>query len=317
MPLIGSLAWGQPSANTSTPIKHVVVIFQENVSFDHYFATYPSAANSSSSEPSFMATPNTPAVNGLSGTLLTNNPNSAQPIRLTRAQAMTCDQDHNYGDEQKAFNHGLMNKFVETVGRSSASCDVGGYGKTIVMGYYDGNTVTAFWNYAQNFAMSDNSFATTFGPSTPGALNLISGQTHGATVISGPATGLVGASGSLIGDARPPVSLDDCTTQSSTKITMSGQNVGDLLNARGVTWGWFQGGFKPSSRNADGTALCATTHKNIAGATITDYVPHHQPFQFYQSTASQPHLPPSSIAKIGQSAPANHQYDTSDFFDAL
>ena len=74
-----------------------------------------------------------------------------------------------------------MNKFVESVGSSSASCDVAGYGKKIVMGYYDGNTVTALWNYAQNFAMSDNSFSTTFGPSTPGALNLIAGQTHGAT----------------------------------------------------------------------------------------------------------------------------------------
>ena len=41
------------------------------------------------------------------------------------------------------------------------------------MGYYDGNTVTALWNYAQHFAMSDNSYSTTFGPSTPGALNLI------------------------------------------------------------------------------------------------------------------------------------------------
>ena len=47
------------------------------------------------------------------------------------------------------------------------------------MGYYDGNTVTALWNYAQNFAMNDNSYGTTFGPSTPGALNLVSGQTNG------------------------------------------------------------------------------------------------------------------------------------------
>ena len=47
------------------------------------------------------------------------------------------------------------------------------------MDYYDGNTVTALWNYAQQFAMSDNSWDTAFGPSTPGALNLISGQTHG------------------------------------------------------------------------------------------------------------------------------------------
>ena len=46
------------------------------------------------------------------------------------------------------------------------------------MGYYDGNTVTALWNYAQKYAMSDNSYDTGFGPSTPGALNLVSGQTR-------------------------------------------------------------------------------------------------------------------------------------------
>ncbi len=45
------------------------------------------------------------------------------------------------------------------------------------MNYYDGNTVTGLWNYAQNFAMSDNSFGTTFGPSAPGAINLVSGDT--------------------------------------------------------------------------------------------------------------------------------------------
>ena len=40
------------------------------------------------------------------------------------------------------------------------------------MGYFDGNTVTAMWQYAQHFAMSDNAYTDTYGPSTPGALNL-------------------------------------------------------------------------------------------------------------------------------------------------
>jgi len=91
-----------------------------------------------------------------------------------------------------------MNKFVESIGKASAAYDIGGYGKTIVMGCYDGNTVTALWNYVQNFAMNDNSFATTFGPSTPGALNLISGQTHGVTMTAGSVAGIVGSSGSRI-----------------------------------------------------------------------------------------------------------------------
>ena len=55
----------------STPIKHLVVIFQENISFDHYFATYPNASNSNESEPQFIANTNTPSVNGLTASLLT------------------------------------------------------------------------------------------------------------------------------------------------------------------------------------------------------------------------------------------------------
>jgi phospholipase C len=158
------------SYQTTTPIKHVVVIFQENVSFDHYFATYPHATNPTG-EPAFHARHDTPRVNNLlAGGLLDENPNSAQPSRLDLTQAVTCDQDHDYGDEQKAHNHGLMDKFPESVGVGGPGCADYGHGPGLVMGYYDGNTVTAVWNYAQFFAMSDNSFGTTFGPSTPGAL---------------------------------------------------------------------------------------------------------------------------------------------------
>jgi phospholipase C len=318
---IAPILEAQNAPATTTPIQHVVVIFQENVSFDHYFATYPVAANNTGNEPSFTAAPNSPSVNGLSGPLLTNNPNSVQPFRLTRAQAVTCDQDHNYGDEQKSYDAGLMDKFVETVGSSSASCDVGGHGKGIVMGYYDGNTVTAIWNYAQNYAMSDNSFGTSFGPSTPGVLNLISGQTHGATVTAGNAAGNVSA-GSVIGDPRPDPSLDDCTlAPPRTYISMSGKNVGDLLNAKNITWGFFAGGFKPTSTKADGTAVCGAHNTGLAGddakTTSGDYIPHHQGFQYYKQTANPHHLPPTSAAMIGKTDQANHQYDVSDFFAAL
>ena len=69
--------------DTATPIKHVVVIFDENVSFDHYFGTYPYAANTDGTP--FTAKPGTQQVNGLYSTitstngpigpLLTGNPN--------------------------------------------------------------------------------------------------------------------------------------------------------------------------------------------------------------------------------------------------
>ena len=63
------------ASDTATPIKHVVVIFQENVSTDHYFATYPNAANPPN-EPQFTEAPDTPAANDLTGPLLTTTPTS-------------------------------------------------------------------------------------------------------------------------------------------------------------------------------------------------------------------------------------------------
>jgi phospholipase C len=296
----------QAPGSTATPIKHLVVIFQENVSFDHYFGTYPHAANPPG-EPAFQPAPGTPSVNGLTGTLLTQNPNSANPSRLDRSQPLTCDQIHDYTPEQQAFDLGLMDKFMEFT--NVPRCDLPDISKpNLVMDYYDGNTVTALWNYAQHFAMSDNSFSTTFGPSTPGALNLVSGQTHGAT--PGSISGSV-SQGTVIGD--PDGGYDDCS--GSTTVAMSGKNIGDLLNSHGITWGFFQGGFKPTSTVA-GKAVCGSKHTNIGGASVNDYSPHHEPFEYYKSTSNPHHLPPSSTSMIGHTDQANHQYDLSSFWAA-
>lgn len=88
---------------TTTPIKHIVVIFQENRSFDQYFASYPFSANLAG-EPPFYAQPKTRSVNGLlTAGLLTSNPNSANPQRLSPANAIVCSDSHDYTDEQNAF----------------------------------------------------------------------------------------------------------------------------------------------------------------------------------------------------------------------
>src|SRR6185312_975141 len=206
---------------TATPIQHVVILFQENVSFDHYFGTYPHAQNQPG-EQVFAAYPGTPSVNGLTPDLLNSNPNltadgsaKVNPPRLSPAQAYTCSQNHNYGPEQQAVDGGLLDQFPKFTGRTtSEGCAPDG---TTVLGYYDGNTVTALWNWAQSFAMNDNYFDDTFGPSTPGALNLIAGQTFGGVLFFGS-----GSSGSAfpttytsgqtvvtdIGDFDPY--LDDC-----------------------------------------------------------------------------------------------------------
>ncbi|HEV2547081.1 MAG TPA: alkaline phosphatase family protein [Stellaceae bacterium] len=319
---------------TKTPIKHIVIIFQENASFDHYFATYPDAKNTDGTQ--FFAKEDTPTVNGLtdgndkfpervhvglhdfnpnnpapggSSPVLVPDPNgNANPFRMTPAQIVTCSNNHDYKGEQTATDAGFMDKFPQENNSNGAGCSNDG---TTVMGYFDGNTVTAMWNFAQRFAMSDNSWDTTYGPSTPGALNLVSGQTAGAVAhtFTGPklATGLftdtpvvatitdvlfIGGTnpvvvtdtlnnatglsqqlplqtGTLVTDLDPY--LDDCGndkggTAAALTVELTGKNVGDLLNEKGVTWGWFHGGFRTAA-----TANPKTTDpNNLAGGFSND-----------------------------------------------
>ncbi len=353
---------------TTTPIKHLVVIFQENVSFDHYFGTYPHTNNLLSTKGA-----------GGKGNLLNNNPNTdasgnqVNPRRYDPSNLndiLTCDQDHDYNDEQKAFDGGKMDKFITTVGTGSGKSGTGQpCNANDVLNYYDGATVTGLWNYARQFSMSDNSFGTTFGPSSPGAINLAAGDTGGVgmTINGADTNGDTVPDGrggrSLVSDAQPY--YDDCSTRDA--VSMTGKNIGDELNAAGLSWGWFEGGFRPTTSFATATGgtqptsqftpdefkgkfavkpasdqgLCNAFHAVGAAVggtggttpggtnygTKDDYIPHHEPFQYYASTANPHHLPPASLSAIGTdtqsfsgSAPqfdtANHQYDTSDW-DAL
>ncbi|MBN3751710.1 alkaline phosphatase family protein [Paraburkholderia sp. Tr-20389] len=326
--------------HTATPIKHLVVIYGENVSFDHYFATYPHATNPSG-EPAFRALAGTPEVNGLSGRLLDKNPNAtnpangtsaANPFRLDRTQAATADQNHAYTAEQQAYDNGAADLFPNYTGKGTTG-GAGAFGTAgQVMGYYDGNTVTALWNYAQRFAMSDNAYTSTYGPSTPGALEVVSGQTNGMKVVL--TTKQPSAAGSyyvndgqggftMINDVDP--ANDTCSSTTDTAL-MTGKNIGDLLNARDISWGGFMGGFNLATTNSNGTTGCKrSTQSAVVGSATADYIPHHNWFQYYASTANPKHLRPSSLRAIGHSTakdgrtpdPANHQYDTDDFFDAV
>ncbi|MBS0464472.1 MAG: alkaline phosphatase family protein [Proteobacteria bacterium] len=331
---IGLLAAGISAAApapivTATPIRHLVVIIDDSVSFDRYFATYPRAVNPPH-EPAFRAVADTPSVNGLSGWLLDHNPNRVNmqngagaigPFRIGRAQAPGGEPEHGYAAEQGAFHAGLMDRFPVALGQYGAGNTRGEptARSGMVMGYYDGNTVTALWDYAQRFAMSDNFHATTFGPSTVGALNLVSGQTSGvATSTGNPREATVddGYAGlTVIGNPDP---LHDVCARGG-KVAMAGRNIGDLLNQARVSWGWFQGGFDLSASNANGSSGCKRSSVSaVTGRAAYDYVPHTEPFQYYPSTANPTHARPSSVAAIGHPGDgANHQYDLEDFYRAV
>jgi phospholipase C len=301
-PVAGSLA-------TKTPVKHLVVIVPENQSFDHYFGTYPEAENLPGEVP-FEAKPDTPEIDGLTPELLQDNPNLFNPYRLAPTDALACDPDHAMPEQERAINRGAMDMFVQESGDTCPDGD-----QRWPMAYFDGNTVTAHWNYAQGFAMSDAFHADVLGPSTPGHLALVAGQTHGAKPAELRAEGTDFAlNGTLVDDADPK--HDDCSDHDGPILRMRGDNVGDLLNAERVSWGYFHSGFTATSRK-DGRAVCGKEHGNSYGAgKIADYVPHHQPFQYYEQTANPRHKLPSSPGMIGSSDRANHQYASAQFWKA-
>lgn len=334
----------------------------ENNTFDHYFGTYPYAANipgeiswTGVTAPHFEPRSGTPTANGLTPGLLGNNPNvlidgtRANPQRMPPSAAFTCDMNHAYTAEQKAADGGLMDRFVHYTGEEGEGCDPNGQ---TVMNYYDGNTVTAMWNYAQNYAMSDNSFDTNYGPTFPGHLNVISGNTNGAILYQAASSSAlfqaVDGSFTVINNIAPY--LDDCgdatTHPAKAAIEMTGKNIGDLLNEKSITWGWFSGGFKPTTPatfNADGSlkkiAACNQSHIahtfTVNGTTYS--VPNPttgtgsdihtkladwwgsgiEPFMYYPSTRNTHHLPPTSVEMVGRADQANHQYDTDDFFAVI
>jgi phospholipase C len=319
---------------TATPIKHVVVIFNENVSFDHYYGTYPHATNPAQ-EPRFVAARGTPQVdNLLRGDLLGNNPNlnplngtgATNPFRLDRTQAATADQNHGYTAEEQAYDDGKADLFPLHTGNGTAG-GVGAFGtKGQVMGYYDGNTVTALWNYAQHFAMDDNAYTDTYGPSTPGALEVVAGQTNGFQIVASTKSSYYIADGegglTLVSDVDPGYDMCSSTTDQGM---MLGRNIGDLLNAKGISWGGFMGGFDLSLTNSNGTTGCKrSTFSSVVNASTADYIPHHNWFQYFKSTANPTHARPNSVSAVGHTDdangtldPANHEYDLQDFYAAV
>jgi phospholipase C len=364
---------------TATKIKHLIVIFNENNSFDHYYGTYPEAQNNAG-EPAFTAAPGTPTPNNLSQplnvqagftpitgvNLLSSNPttqnsgngsSAINPFRLAPAYAETSSQNHSYSPEQEANDHGVMDLYPKYTGSAGppphldAGAPAASNTTGLVMAYYDGNTLQTYWNWAQQYALSDNMWTTDFGPSTPGGINVISGQTNGLVMSgSGPSFSLGsnyigdGNGGyTVIGDMDP--AGDECEgmgSETDAQGTLTGTNIGMLLNAGqgGISWGWFQGGFNLGITNANGSTGC-TRSSNEGNApqagtggpvnvpfpktNVFDYVGHHNPFQMYPATQNLSHARPTSTAGIGYTSvpgdggvdPANHMYDSLDFFAAL
>jgi len=141
-----------PTAQTPTPagnyIKHVVVIIQENRSFENLFAGFPGA--------------NAP----LYGYLHTGRRIALHPVGFSPLENL----NHFFDPAVAAWNHGKMNGFdLNGVGS--------GLGPTFPYAYLRHDEVAPYWSMARQYVLADHMFPLIFGPSFPGHLSLIAGTT--------------------------------------------------------------------------------------------------------------------------------------------
>ncbi len=268
---------------TATPIKHVVVIFDENVSFDHYFGTYPNATNTDGS--TFHAKPGTPEgerpvhkiTRGPDRPAADQQPERVQPAAAHPLRGADLRPEPRLhagagGLRRRQDGHvrpGHRERLDLHRPARSSSVQPG-----LVMDYYDGNTVTGLWNYAQNYAMSDNNYDTDFGPVHPRRAQpdlgqrrrRLRGQTRPRAPVE-PTPGSVSALnsaglGTIYGDLDP--AYDDCSDSSHTSTSplgvMTGKNIGDLLNARPRQLGLVPGRVRADRHRRGGYAVCGSTH---------------------------------------------------------
>jgi phospholipase C len=279
------VASADTSTTPSSPIKHTVVIFQENRSFDNYFGTYPYA-------PGFNPISGTPKdvrnfkyvagkeVRDVTGNVYNpdDNGNPVYPWHdAGKANVKQVDVNHNYSDMITMVDGGKMDKFYteNSKGGKSPNFTPGTNpvrGK-LSMSYNDYNEIPALWQYAQHYALADNYFQPVSGPSTPGAFYLVAAQ-----------SGNDSSSQQITGDPNPKNGPFGGDNWDGLSYNLTYKNIGDLLTESNQSWAWYAGGWDAAKAATNATK--PATDKNSL-ATVSDdalkYSPHHNPFQYFQN----------------------------------
>ncbi len=248
------------STTTTTPasgihkIKHIIIIMQENRSFDSYFGTYPGADG-------------IPMANGVP-TVCVTNPLTGQCVKPYHNP-----QDLNHGGPHGAANaiadvdHGKMDGFIAQAERGLGSCTnpndpaCSGNGQTDVMGYHDYHEIPNYWAYAKNFVLQDHMFEPDASWSLPAHLFLVSAWSARCRIKGDPQ--------SCVNNIVGPVTLQRADNYNAdyawTDLTY-------LLHKANVSWAYYVApGTQPDC--GDDAASCAPVQQRAKTPGIWNPLP--------------------------------------------
>src|ERR1017187_4302616 len=139
----GAFGVGAVPTNGQSKIQHVIIIMQENHTFDNFFGTFP-------------------GVNGIQ-----NDPPSVHPFHITTR--ITSDLCHSWSCAHVSYDNGKMDGFLKAARTNQT------------FGYYNGSDIPYYWALARNYTLFDNYFSSVLGPSLPNHVYLVAGQDGGVT----------------------------------------------------------------------------------------------------------------------------------------
>jgi phospholipase C len=282
-------------------IQHIIVVYQENWSFDSLYGRFPGAngiANAGDtarqvdkSGRSYPVLPQ-PLNGGRPDTRfpadLPNGPFDAS--RYVKPDERTGDMIHRFYQQQLQINGGAMDKFV-------AWTDAGG----LVMSYYDATDMPE-GRLAQQYTIADNFFHAAYGgsylnhfwlicgcmPVWPDApADLVSEEDANRMMVRDGAVTPDGFSINTTQPRNPPFAGSNDPARRLPPQTMP--TIGDRLREAGISWAWYAGGWNDA----------------VAGRPNGLFQFHHQPFNYFANYAD------------GRPTRAEHLKDTDDLFAAL
>ena len=244
-------------------IKHIIVIMQENRSFDQYFGTYPGADG-------------IPMQNGVP-TVCVTDPQTKQCIKpYHNVDDVNSGGPHGASSATADINGGKMDGFIAQFRQASKGCkgknpDTPGCveGKTPdVMGWHDAREIPNYWSYAQNFVLQDHMFEPNASWSLPSHLFMVSAWSAECTNLNDPMT----CKSALDGPTLPNKSSSSLVEANQGKLDYSWTDLTYLLHKNNISWAYYlSNGNEPDC--ADDAMLCQPKKQNANAPGIWNPLP--------------------------------------------
>jgi len=299
--VVRALAATPPSCGKLSDIEHVVILVQENRSFDNYFGTYrgvrgfrdPAALRlGDGSGLNVFAQPGYPA-SGYGGHL--------RPFRLnTQGGNGECTNDitHDWGPQHRSWNGGKMDRFV--IEHLKAD---GMQNGALTMGYYERADLAYYHALADAFTICDRYHCSVLGPTDPNRLYTISATLDPDGKNGGPM---------LLTDTK-------VTSAKGKPFNFTWTTMPEQLRAAGVSWKVYGG---PDANAGDNLLLDFTKFRTDPGLAANAFTPTFP--GTFEADAAAGSLPQVSwvLAPLAQTehppaAPVLGEYATSQVLSAL